>query len=298
MNFNFRNISENPKRIRIIPKNGTELFANIGVDNPTATIDEDGVFSVCLSPNEPPTISCDGASDSFSFYVTRTGQGDNTTFYLEYKTPNGTIIAEENLESLGVTVEDVYGDGFYIRLTNVSTQPVQLIVTLVQIGDKEFVLSHDYTGNPTVIEEGVSYGICLSEYVEEPLFCPGGYYCSVQLSSFVEGYGELQNGDTVYIPIALSPDGESITSPFVIDSDSDFWYAIGENIAEQLNQQIAPYGLSAVWTNNFKEFGVTYYDTTSTLEEVTAFYVLDEGNTYPASQMPRGIPPISCFMPS
>jgi len=54
MNFNFKNLSENTKRIRIIPKNGTELFANIGVDNPTATIDEDGVFSVCLSPYEVP----------------------------------------------------------------------------------------------------------------------------------------------------------------------------------------------------------------------------------------------------
>lgn len=62
MNFNFKNLSENTKRIRIIPKNGTELFANIGVDNPTAMIDEDGVFSVCLSPNETPTISCDGAT--------------------------------------------------------------------------------------------------------------------------------------------------------------------------------------------------------------------------------------------
>ena len=54
MNFNFKNLSENIKRIRIIPKNGTELFANIGVDNPTAMIDEDGVFSVCLSPYEAP----------------------------------------------------------------------------------------------------------------------------------------------------------------------------------------------------------------------------------------------------
>ena len=50
MNFNFKNLSENIKRIRIIPKNDTELVANVGVDNPTAMIDEDGVFSVCLSP--------------------------------------------------------------------------------------------------------------------------------------------------------------------------------------------------------------------------------------------------------
>ena len=67
MNFNFKNLSENTKRIRIIPKNGAELFANIGVDNPTAMIDEDGVFSVCLSPNETPTISCDGAVEYVDF---------------------------------------------------------------------------------------------------------------------------------------------------------------------------------------------------------------------------------------
>ena len=63
MNFNFKNLSENTKRIRIIPKNGAELFANIGVDNPTAMTDEDGVFSVCLSPNETPTCAWLRSSD-------------------------------------------------------------------------------------------------------------------------------------------------------------------------------------------------------------------------------------------
>lgn len=64
MNFNFKNLSENTKRIRIIPKYGAELSVNVGVDNPTAMIDVNGVISVCLSPNETPTISCDGAIDS------------------------------------------------------------------------------------------------------------------------------------------------------------------------------------------------------------------------------------------
>jgi len=111
---------------------------------------------------ETPTISCVDSPDNVSFYVTRTGQGGNTTFYLEYKTPNGVVMTNADLESIGVTVEDVYGDGFYVRLTNASTQPIQLIVTLVQIGVEEFVLSHDYSGVVTVLEEGVSYGICLS----------------------------------------------------------------------------------------------------------------------------------------
>lgn len=59
MNFNFKNLSQNIKHIRIIPKNDTELFANIGVDNLTAVIDEDGVFSVYLSPNTSSEVSED-----------------------------------------------------------------------------------------------------------------------------------------------------------------------------------------------------------------------------------------------
>lgn len=74
MNFNFKNLSENTKRIRIIPKNNTELAANIGVDNPTAMIDEDGVFSVCLSPNETPTNACDGGV--VAAYIPQSSDGD------------------------------------------------------------------------------------------------------------------------------------------------------------------------------------------------------------------------------
>lgn len=59
MNFNFKNISQSNKRIRLIPKNGASISANIGVDNPTTSIDENGVFSVCLAPKndcEPSTF--------------------------------------------------------------------------------------------------------------------------------------------------------------------------------------------------------------------------------------------------
>lgn len=52
MKFNLRNITDSNKRIRIIPKNSSSISANIGVDNPTASIDENGVFSVCLAPQE------------------------------------------------------------------------------------------------------------------------------------------------------------------------------------------------------------------------------------------------------
>lgn len=56
MKFNLKNTSQNTKNIRIIPKNGATLSANVGVENPTATIDENGVFSVRLSTKQSPEL--------------------------------------------------------------------------------------------------------------------------------------------------------------------------------------------------------------------------------------------------
>ena len=63
MKLNFKNLSDSIKRIRLIPK-GNNLegaSANIGVDNPTLDINENGEVTFCLAPSDicissPPYI--------------------------------------------------------------------------------------------------------------------------------------------------------------------------------------------------------------------------------------------------
>lgn len=125
--------------------------------------------------------------------------------------------------------------------------------------------------------------------------CDMGYFRSISLQTVLHN---VQNGDTVYVPVALSPDGPSITSPIIIAADNNDWYSIGRNYSLQLDAQLRPYGLTSDWTNNFKEFGVTYYNVQQTKNEVKKFYILEEGNTVSPLMLPRGLPPLECFFPS
>lgn len=52
MKLNFKNLSDSIKRIRLIPKDGASASANIGVDNPTLDINENGEVTFCLAPSD------------------------------------------------------------------------------------------------------------------------------------------------------------------------------------------------------------------------------------------------------
>lgn len=128
-----------------------------------------------------------------------------------------------------------------------------------------------------------------SHITNHPSCCPSGYYRSVGLPYPIE------EGSTIYIPIALTPDGESITTPMVAEGADPY-----DNIGEQLAIQLEPHGLyahNAMFANaNNTSFGITYYNPTS--YENTFFYILDEGNSFSEEQMPRGLPPYRCFFPT
>ena len=132
-----------------------------------------------------------------------------------------------------------------------------------------------------------SYLINESPHItNHPSCCFEGYYRSVSLPY------PIQEGSTVYIPIALTPDGESITTPMVAQGPDPY-----NNIGEQLAIQLEPHGLYArnsMYSHaHDTSFGITYYDATS--YNNTFFYILDEGNTFSEEQMPRGLPPYRCF---
>lgn len=50
MKLNFKNLSDSTKRIRLVPKDGASASANIGVNNPTLDISENGEITFCLAP--------------------------------------------------------------------------------------------------------------------------------------------------------------------------------------------------------------------------------------------------------
>ena len=132
-----------------------------------------------------------------------------------------------------------------------------------------------------------SYLINESPHItNHPSCCPSGYYRSVDLPY------PIQAGSTIYIPIALTPDGESITTPMIAQGPDPY-----NNIGEQLAIQLEPHGLYArnnMFSNaHSTSFGITYYNATN--YNNTFFYILDEGNTFSEEQMPRGLPPYHCF---
>ena len=123
------------------------------------------------------------------------------------------------------------------------------------------------------------------------LCCEMGYYRSIPIRT-----NNISSGNVVYIPIALTPNGPPITSPITVTGAE--WYDLGRSLSNQLNEQLLPHGLTSDWTNNFKEFGVTYYHPVDRREDVKEFYILDEGNTFSEIDIPRGLPPINCYYPS
>lgn len=135
---------------------------------------------------------------------------------------------------------------------------------------------------------------------EGEVCCDMGYYRPVSLTDLAY---EIFNGDTVYIPISLTPNGQSITTPITIDATPPDggeidWYAIGMNLSEQLGEQLRPHGLDSVWDNNFKEFGIPYHLAEQESNNVLEFYVLNEGNSFSPTLLRRGLPPIVCVSPS
>jgi len=135
---------------------------------------------------------------------------------------------------------------------------------------------------------------------EGEVCCDMGYYRPVSLLDLVF---EVFNGDTVYIPISLTPDGPSITTPITINATPPIsgeidWYAIGINLSEQLSEQLRPHGLDSVWNNNFKEFGIPYYLAEPDSSLILKFYILNEGNSFPPNLLRRGLPQIVCVLPS
>ena len=74
MKLNFKNLSDSTKRIRLIPKDGASASANIGVNNPTLDISDDGVIQFCLAPAE-----CN--STAVTFEILQSWNGMNESGY-------------------------------------------------------------------------------------------------------------------------------------------------------------------------------------------------------------------------
>jgi len=50
MKLNFKNLPDIVTGKRLIPKDGASASANIGVNNPTLDISDDGIIQFCLAP--------------------------------------------------------------------------------------------------------------------------------------------------------------------------------------------------------------------------------------------------------
>lgn len=102
----------------------------------------------------------------------------------------------------------------------------------------------------------------------------------------------IKSAQTVYLPIALSANGASITSPITVsgvDPNAEFIAA--------LDAQLSAYGFEASATFNvsYRNWVGTYY---SDSYAQSAFFILDEGNTFAAEDVPRGLVPFKCFVVS
>ena len=122
--------------------------------------------------------------------------------------------------------------------------------------------------------------------------CPNGYMCYAELNIFVD---DLSGMNQVYIPIALTNNGPSITQPFTVDFSSPTAYFA---IAETLNNQLEPYGLYAQTNINHSrivQIGYPYNRPQDPITSIKKFYILNNGNTFSSEALPRGLPGISCF---
>ncbi len=300
-----------PESVLIYLRNNTEQdirmsieFLDINIQtplinqNPTLVIEDSGEATVCLSPADESyeTLICDGAVNfvdiheyvnigdlidphNTELYDYTGREFDDTSTNEDY-----AIFFAQAEFCLAPVIEDSC-DG----ATN-STGCIQLEGIWDLEINGEIVLTD---ATPEQIEEYA--GTLQGSLAVAERCCDMGYFRSISLQTVLHN---VQNGDTVYVPVALTPDGPSITSPITIAADNNDWYSIGRNYSLQLDAQLRPYGLTSDWTNNFKEFGVTYYNVQQTKNEVKKFYILEEGNTVSPLMLPRGLPPLECFFPS
>lgn len=105
---------------------------------------------------------------------------------------------------------------------------------------------------------------------------------------------EIRDGDVIYIPVALTENGVSITQPITIAGTNNNPTDAKTFLGQQLNAQLQPYNLGAITGNNYNEFGITQDMTVTSYRDIPKFYVLDAGNTFTPEQMPRGMPDIVC----
>lgn len=123
--------------------------------------------------------------------------------------------------------------------------------------------------------------------------CWQGYVRSVRIP-----YHQYEQGQTLYLPISLKPNGQSITTPFTVQGETS-----GDRrsfIADTLNSQLEPYGLycfDGLFASDNIYLGVTDNRATYNYKD-TEFYILDEGNTFTSEEISRGLPPYYCFAPS
>ena len=123
--------------------------------------------------------------------------------------------------------------------------------------------------------------------------CRDGYYRSVHVP-----YYRYEQGQTLFLPVSLEPNGQSITTPFTVQGTSRG--EIADFITNTLNSQLEPYGLNCVYglfATDSIDLGVTYNRSKFSYKD-TEFYILDEGNTFTSEEITRGLPPYSCFMVS
>lgn len=120
--------------------------------------------------------------------------------------------------------------------------------------------------------------------------CLSGVCRSIRLP-----YSNLKVGDVFYLPIALTENGESITTPITVGNTP----SIANNITDQLNAQLEPHGLYAMYgVMAGTSITVGIPDNRARDYKETIFYVLDEGNTFTPAQIPRGLPSFYCWMPT
>lgn len=122
--------------------------------------------------------------------------------------------------------------------------------------------------------------------------------CDMYVRSVRVPYHQYEQGQTLYLPVALKPNGQSITTPFTVQGETS-----GDRrsfIADTLNSQLEPYGLYCVYglfASDNIYLGVPDNRAKFNYKE-TEFYILDEGNTFTSEQIPRGLPPYYCWMPT
>ncbi|AMW79753.1 hypothetical protein AMD27_13175 [Acinetobacter sp. TGL-Y2] len=149
--------------------------------------------------------------------------------------------------------------------------------------------------NPSIMQFNHRHvGVCLAA---TELNCTDGYLCFSELNAY---WDQLTGIQQVYVPIALTENGPSITQSFTVNFSGAGSEQPHLTITNNLTAQLAQYGLYAETGINHGEavqIGIPYNRGLSTLSQIPDFYILDEGNTFSAASLTRGKPNISCFYP-